>query len=216
MAKNPRLPYISHEHFAEMVRNIQTPGFSEEYDVHQVALTLQYLGEYANWPSWVNDNAKREFDQKILKAVERVDWSLYLDNFVYVPSKMYPYLEECMRREDPFVEQIRATKFAQLCAMAYALVSDVHTDRRKNLRPRIIAWSGVEIEENAPTMLGALFDGWARHDASTVLGSYGSMLASLDPESSRSAALLSNLFNQMQGQQGKEVDSIPFEFGSSL
>lgn len=216
MAKNPRLPYIDPAYFQELVRNMQAPSFSTDHDVHQVAFVLKYLGEMYNWPSWTDPKKKAEFDQKILNGIERVDWSLYTDNFVYVPSKFYPYLEECLRRDDPFVEKIRATKFAKLCAMAYALVTDVHPDRRANLRPRIVAWSGLEIDEKAPTMLGALFDGWARHDASAVFGSYGSMLAALDPESSRSAAVLSNLLQQVEGQQSKELDSISFDFGSSL
>ena len=104
--------------------------------------------------------------------------------------------------------------FSKLAAMSYALVIDVHPDRRKNLRPRIEAWSGHTIAEDAPTMLGALFEAWSRQDAATLLGNYGTMLKVLDPMSSRSALLLSNLLMQMEGGS-PQTEAMEFDFDSS-
>lgn len=211
-----KLPYIDYAFFAECVRNLDQPASSEEYDLQRVVYVLEYVGEPYLFPSWTDSRAheRQEYNERLIKAIERIDWSQYKDNFVHLPSKMYGYLNECMVRNDPFADRLRETRFAKLAALSYALVIDVHPDRRKNLRPRIEAWSGQSIPEDAPTMLGALFEAWSRQDAATLLGNYGSMLKVLDPMSSRSALLLSNLLMQMEGG-APQTEAIEFDFDSS-
>ena len=221
MAKNSNLPYISDQDFQAKFNALSVPESDATQDVYRTAEVLMYMGMPSHWPNWLRDDETSEFRKKLIDAVERVDWSLYTENFVYIPSKFYPYLDECIRRADAFVqeaqfvEDFRETKFAKLCALSYALVVDVHPDRRGNLRPRIEAWSGVDIDEHAPTMLGALFSAWSRHDAAVMLGNYGSMLSALDPQSSRSALVLNNLLRQMEGKEAEPIESIDFLFDSS-
>lgn len=212
MARNSKPPYISSYDFDQRVEALAFPALDATHDTMRTAEVLTYLGDVTHWPNWVDEHEKRQFDEKILQAVERADWGLYVGNFVYVSSNLYPYLAECIRREDLFVEDIRKTRFAKICSLAYALVVDVHPDRRGNLRPRIEAWSGEAIDEQAPTMLGALFSAWSRHDAAVVLGNYGSMLSALDPQSSRSALVLNNLLRQMDGNPTETPDSIDIDF----
>lgn len=217
MSNNRKLPHISYQQFDSWVLALDTPALDGKHDAYRTAAVLQYLGRPSHWPSWhsTGADAKTKFDATILQAIKRVDWSLYTDNFVYIPSDFYSYFDECVRREDPLAEKIRATPFAKMCAIAYALVSDVHPDRRGNLRPRIEAWSGESIDEHAPTMLGALFDAWSRHDAAEKLGTYGAVLSVLDPQASRSASVLSHLLLQMQAQTSGPTDAIAFNFDSS-
>jgi hypothetical protein len=214
MAKKPDVPYISDPDFKTKFRSLSLPSLDATHDVYRTAEVLMYMGMPSHWPNRLE--AKNPFQQKLIEAVERVDWSLYTENFVYIPSHFFAYLQESIRQEDPFVEEFRKTRFAKLCSLAYALVVDVHPDRRGNLRPRIEAWSGVSIDENAPTMLGALFSAWSHYDAAVVLGNYGAMLSALDPQSSRSAMVLNNLLRQMDGKQAEATESIDFLFDSSL
>ena len=221
MAKKPNLPYITDQEFKAKFNALSTPGLDATNDVYRTAEVLTYMGLPSHWPNWLRDDETSQFRATLIEAVERVDWSLYTENFVYIPSNFYPYLDECIRRaesfeqEATFVNEFRKTRFAKLCALSYALVVDVHPDRRGNLRPRIEAWSGVDIDEKAPTMLGALFSAWSRHDAAVLLGSYGSMLSALDPQSSRSAMVLNNLLCQMEGKEVEPTESIDFLFDSS-
>ena len=215
MAKNTKPPYISNAEFDDKIRALDTPSLDATHDTYRTADVLIYLGIVSHWPSWHDEDKKRKFDAKILQAIERADWSLYTENFVYIPSNFYPYLSECIRRNDPFVEAIQNTRFAKMCALTYALVVDVHPNRRGNIRPRIDAWAGVEVDETAPTMLGAVLSAWGRDDAAVILGSYGSMLATLDPQSSRSAMVVNNLLQQMEGGKVEPAESIDFLFDSS-
>ena len=213
---SPKLPYIDYALFAERVRNLDTPASSKEHDLNRVVEVLQYVGEPYLHPNWIDryDKERELYNNRLIAAIERVDWSAYTDNFVYLPSKMYGYVNECIVRNDPFVDRLRETRFAKLAALSYALVIDGHPDRRKNLLPRIEAWSGHTIAEDAPTMLGALFEAWSRQDAATLLGNYGTMLKVLDPMSSRSALLLSNLLMQMEGGS-PQTEAMEFDFDSS-
>ena len=221
MAKKPNLPYITDQDFEDKFNALSTPALDATHDVYRTAEVLTYMGMPSHWPNWLKDDETSQFRDILIKAVERVDWSLYTENFVYIPSNFYPYLEACIRRaesfeqEATFVTEFRETRFAKLCALSYALVVDVHPDRRGNLRSRIEAWSGVHIDTSAPTMLGALFSAWSRHDAAVMLGSYGSMLSALDPQSSRSAMVLNNLLCQMEGKEVEPTESIDFLFDSS-
>lgn len=228
MAK-PKLPFISNQDFDAKFKALSTPARDAKHDVERTAEILCHMGSPAHWPNWLRKDELSEARATLIEAAERADWTLYTDNFVYIPSNFYGYLEECIRRaemfennSDPlfepeatFLKELRETRFAKMCALSYALVVDVHPDRRGNLRPRIEAWSGVDIDETAPTMLGALFSAWSCHDAAVVLGNYGSMLSALDPQSSRSALVMSNLLNQMEGKEAEPVESIDFLFDSS-
>lgn len=219
--KTPAPPYISDQEFKDKFNNLSTPALDATQDVYRTAEVLTYMGMPFHWPNWMLEKELSQFRATLIETMERVNWSLYTENFVYVPSNFYPYLSECIRRsetfeeDDKFVEELRKTRFAKMCALAYALVVDVHPDRRENLHSRIEAWSGMTIDETAPTMLGALFSAWSQHDAAVVLGNYGAMLAALDPQSSRSALVMSNLLNQMEGRNAEAAESIDFLFDSS-
>ena len=215
MSKNTKPPYISNDEFFAKVQALDVPGLDATQDTYKIAEVLIYLGTVSHWPGWRDQDAKQVFNAKIIESIERVDWSLYTENFVYIPSNLYPYLNECIQRNDPFVEDIRKTRFARLCALTYALVVDVHPDRRGNLKPRIEAWSGVIISENAPTMLGGLLSAWSRPEAAAMLGTYGAMLSVLDPQSSRSALVVENLLRKMDGTPGEYTEGIDFLFDSS-
>lgn len=214
-SKNTKPPHITNAEFQAKFLALDYPALDATQDTYRTADVLTHLGSFYHWPSRNDPDAKQQFDAKILEAIERVDWSLYTENFVYIPSNFYPYLVDCMQRNDPFVENIQNTRFAKLCALTYALVVDVHPYRRSNLRPRIEAWAGVEVDAKAPTMLGAVLSAWSRDDAALILGNYGAMLATLDPQSSRSAMVVNNLLQQMEGGAVNAAESIHFDFDSS-
>jgi hypothetical protein len=122
----------------------------------------------------------------LIEHLQRADWTLSDGNFVHRCGDLFPWISSLSTTER---ESIRESQFGKLAAVSYALLCDVHPDRRPSLAGRLTFWSGLEFEniKEPPSVLVELARHW----------NYGSILAEMDPSQARSASFLQSIWSQM-------------------
>ena len=137
--------------------------------------------------------ATRDSDSILVKHLIKANWTLSDGNFIHRTGDLYAWISSLSveTRQD-----IRASQFGQLSAIGYALLCDVHPERRPGLMPRLEYWSGLHCSANVPSMLVDLAEHWG-YGPEGASGALGSILAQMDPSMARSAEFLSNVRQRM-------------------
>lgn len=131
----------------------------------------------------------------LIEHLQRADWTLSDGNFVHRCGDLFSWISSLSVHER---ESIRESQFGKLAAVSYALLCDVHPDRRPSLSGRLTFWSGLELEnpKESPSVLVELARHWNYEEAG-VNAALGSILAEMDPSQARSAAFLNSVWSQM-------------------
>ena len=131
----------------------------------------------------------------LVEHLQRADWTLSDGNFVHRCGDLFAWISSLSVEERL---SIRDSQFGKLAAIGYALLCDVHPDRRPSLSGRLTFWSGLELEnpKEIPSVLVELARHWNYEEAG-VNAALGSILAEMDPSQARSASFLNSVWSQM-------------------
>ena len=131
----------------------------------------------------------------LLEHLQCADWTLSDGNFVHRCGDLFPWISSLSTTER---ESIRESQFGKLAAVSYALLCDVHPDRRPSLSGRLTFWSGQEFDniKEPPSVLVELARHW-NYGEEGVNAALGSILAEMDPSQARSASFLQSIWSQM-------------------
>lgn len=197
----------------DRLKVLENPTLDPEQYTLLTASVLEYMGSL-NAPPKLNS---KKVHTILLLAIERVDWSLYPDNFVHLVSNFYPYaLHTPAEDDDDFLPRLKKLTFSKISALAYALVSDVHPDRRYNLKERLNFWANVSVPDTGGSMVESLVKSWGLEKEGVDVSSYGDIMSSLNPATARNAATLVKIWKQIQGLPCKQEQTLNFQFDASF